>query len=35
MEDEQVIENTEKTEEKEDTIQEVIDFFGKDIIEIK
>lgn len=35
MEDEQVIENIEKTEEKEDTIQEVIDFFGKDIVEIK
>lgn len=35
MEDEQAIENIEKTEEKEDTIQEVIDFFGKDIVEIK
>ena len=35
MDDEQVIENIEKTKEKEDTIQEVIDFFGKDIVEIK
>lgn len=35
MEDEQIIEKTEKKEEKDDTIQEVIDFFGKDIVEIK
>ena len=35
MEDEHTIEDTEKAKEKDSTIQEIVDFFGEDIVEIK